>query len=394
MKKLHIIHAKTLQDVENLYRPKILPVLESHTLEWAKKNYIEAFEHTSKVKKDYEADPATTQNKYFKYLKRLLEVKLEAEEAPYQGAEKTSPPLPDDLAVPMQIESLRVPEYLSCTQLEMYDTCERKWYWRYLVGLKFPKTSALHFGTAVDEALNFYFSEKKNGNKAPREAVLASFYEHFHQNAELVDWGSDKPEILEKNARVIIDAYLDAFDDLTHPKEVQQNIKVAIGRNGLLIGAIDILEESAVVDTKTAKELWKTDGRYAKHVVALQPKAYSLWFYEEFKRMPEEFRYQIVTKETDINNRPIPKTQLIRFKPEKFKIFSFKEESSKIWDTIMDKLARGKEAFAPEAAKEKPAALCCEQYCEYAENCRKDGLKIAVRWDKAAKKLIYRPEDM
>jgi hypothetical protein len=392
MKKLHIIHVKDAKDIKRIKgQGKILPVLEETTLDWAKLANDKAYQATVQVKEDLRLGKAPA-NKYFRYLRRLLEMRMEEAEEIHEDAYPKPPNylgVPDSLLSALDIESLRIPQHISCTQLDMWNSCKMKWYWRYAKGIKTPKTAALHFGVAVDEALNFYFGEIKEGRKPPRASVHASFHEWFDKDKKKVIWGEANPTQLYKNGPAIIDAYLDEFDDKTEIFDVQTEIKIKLDNNGLIIGAIDILEKNAVVDTKTAKEKWKTEGKWAKHRTALQPRAYSLWFYEEYGKMPGEFRYQVVTKETDAKGRPTPQTQMIAFSVKRYEVEEFKRNAQKAWDEMNEAVKIGKSAFPAAANDKRVSPLCCHKYCDYSDLCQSEGLRIASHWDKKNKCHVY-----
>ena len=390
MKKIHRINVESFKEIEPTYRKKILPVLENETLDWAAKHRAKAHKATLAVQKAFKKNPSNFSGKYFKYLRRLFELKLQELEKEAYKNNHTTAELDSLLAEALKIESLRVPEYLSCTQIGMYEFCPRKWYYRYALGIKFPKTTALHFGSAVDEALNFYFEEKIKGNIPQTTEIHEKFYEEFDKDADEVNWGQDDPKQLRKNGPAILDAYIESFDRITEATDVQTECRVHLDNGGYLLGYIDILEEEAVVDTKTAKKKWKDTGQYAKHLQELQPKAYSLWFLEHFERMPKEFRYQIVTKTTDDDGNAKPETQLISFEVKKFELEAFRRRVQRIWDDIHEHLPEGKAAFPAQAEVgdepgrgigcKEPGVLCTQEWCDYAELCRKDGLRIPARW--------------
>lgn len=392
MKKLHLIHAKSLNHIEPRSRGKLLPVLETEVLGWAAEFKKDAHKATVEIQKLLQKKKdSKLQNKYFKYLRRLLELKLEQLEEQAHKAGENNPELKKELADFLNIESLRVPEHISCSSIAMYEMCPRKWYFRYALGIKFPKTAALHFGSAIDDALNFYFEEKiKNKKAPPLEAVNAQFFEVFHKDYDEVAWGKDDPKLLEKNGPKVIEKYLESFDRITEATDVQTEVRIPLDNGGQLLGYIDILEEDAVVDTKTAKKFWNDKGKYAKHLQELQPKAYSLWFVQEFERMPKQFRYQIVTKDTDEKGNATPQTQLISFELKKFELESFRLRIQRIWDEIMEALPKGKNAFPTQAVVghkegrgvgcQKASVLCTTEWCDYHELCTKDGLNIPVKW--------------
>jgi len=236
--------------------------------------------------------------------------------------------------------------------------------------------------------------EKIKGNTLSLSAVHDVFRETFNKDRDAVNWGEDDAEQLFRNGPVVIDKYIESFDRITDPIDVQTEIRINLdGANnpgGYLIGYIDILEEDSVVDTKTSKKPWTEKGKYAKHLNELQPKAYSLWFLEKYERMPKQFRYQIVTKKTDEKGNATPETQLISFELKKFELEAFRRRVEKAWDEIIDLLPMGREAFPAQAevgplpgrglGRKKPYVLCCETWCEYNKICTQDGLRIPVKW--------------
>ena len=377
MKKNHLIHVTELSQIPPPEQVKTIKLMEMTTFPWAREAKAEALQMTQKLQDEVKDNPSL-RGKYFKYLRRLLELKFEAEELAFANSEKLSQDPPKELSQPLQIESLRIVPFLSCTQITMWKNCPRRYYWRYALGIKTPKTSALHIGSSVDTALNFYFEGKKNGKAPPLGAVFAQFHEAFEKEKDTVDWGPSDPIKLQRHGPVVIEAYLKRFDEITFPTAVQQEIKIHLDHDGLLVGAIDLVTEDSLIDTKTAKEPWAED----KHKKEIQPLAYTFAFYEERKKMPKSFKYQIVTKEE------VPQTQLITFEVKKYQIESFYRETSQIWADISAALKLGKEAFPAEANKSRPSPLCSTNYCDFASYCIQDGLKIG-RWDKGLKRHVY-----
>ena len=370
MKRLHVIHHKTINDIDLKSKGKLMPLLEAETLDWAKQHKSEAYVLTLPIQAAYQKNPNNGEawNKYFKYLRRLLELKLLESEIPVNSKE---------LEFLLKIESMRVPEYISCTQMNLYEFCERKWFYAYALRLPIPVKSALFFGKNIDDAFNFYYEEKIKGDTPPRSAVHAQFYEAFEKDKDNVEWGEDDPKHLLKIGPEVINSYLDSFDSITNAIDIQTECNIHLDRGGRILGYIDILEKDAIVDTKTAAKFWEDKGKWAKHLKELQPLAYSLFFLEEYERMPKEFRYQIVTKPKPGEK---PQTQLIRFELKKFEVEAFRRRAQKVWDEIMEKLPQGMKAFKAQAEQPKIGVLCTQQWCDYAKECMSHGLKIPLKW--------------
>lgn len=146
MKKLHIIHAKTINQASRKARGRILPTLEKEVLSWAKDAKKDAYKATMEVKAELKKNPADrVKSKYFKYLRRLLELKLQKLEDIAHKADKPNPKINRKLAEWLNFESVRIQEHISCSSIGMYEFCPRKYYYRYLLGVKFPKTAASSF---------------------------------------------------------------------------------------------------------------------------------------------------------------------------------------------------------------------------------------------------------
>lgn len=396
MKRLHIIHHKTLNEAGLHQKGVILSLLERETLDWAKANRSDAYAHTTKVQEEFLKNPNKLEisNKYFKYLRRLLELKLEAIDEQALAAGEKLPNINEELQARLNIESLRKFEFISCSQIQMYESCPRKFYWRYVRGIKFPKTHALHFGTAIDNTFNAYYDQKIKGVTMPRSAVHAQFFEEFDKDIQNVNWEGHDPKRFLKIGPKVLDAYLDAFDNKTNAIDVQTECIVHLDNGGRLIGYIDILEPKTIVDTKTAAKPWETQGKYAKHLGEIQPKAYGLWYLENNDEVPG-FRYQIVTKPE--NELVAPQTQLIQVELKRFELEGFRRHLQNVWDSIQKAIPKGKAGFPAEAEKVfdpqkglfdkdgnqvKLSPLCCFKYCDYATICSNDGLKIPQEYVK------------
>jgi len=381
MKRLHVIHNKTINDIDLKSKGKLVSLLEKETLAWAQQNNEKAYFLTLPLQADYKKNPNNGEisNKYFKYLRRLLELKLEHTDENTDKNKWALPAITQELSKLLNLESVRIPEYISCTQMQLYNFCERKWFYAYALRLPQPVTSALHFGKAFDDALNWYYKEKIKGETPPRQAVYAAFHEAFEIGKDKVEWGEDDPKHLIKIGPPMIDAYLDRFDPITKAVDIQTECNIHLDNGGRILGYIDIEEKEAVVDTKTAAKFWDDTGRYKKHLQELQPVAYSLWFLETYEKMPKQFRYQIVTKPKGDEK---PETQLISFEVKKYEVEAFKRKAQKVWDEIMEKLPQGINAFTAQAEQEKVGVLCTKEWCPFATNCSERGLKIPLKWIK------------
>lgn len=385
MKRLHVIHHKTINDIDLKSKGKLMSLLETETLDWAKQHKSDAYALTLPVQADYQKNPNSGEanQKYFKYMRRLLEVKLQTLEEIADKAKTVAPNISSELTTLMNIESPRIPEYVSCTQLGLYGLdeekkgCPRRWYYAYGLRLPTPVTAPLFFGKSIDDSFNFYFDEKIKGTTPPRQAVYAAFYEAFENGKDKVEWGEEDPKRLLKIGPSVIDAYLDRFDPITKAIDTQTECNVHLDNGGRILGYIDILEKEAIVDTKTAAKFWNDTGKYAKHLQELQPSAYSLWFLETYEKMPKQFRYQIVTKPKEGEK---PQTQLISFELKKFEVESFKRKVQVVWDKIMAALPLGIKGFPAQAEKEKPYPLCSQEWCPFAKNCIENGLRVPLKW--------------
>lgn len=155
--------------------------------------------------------------------------------------------------------------HLSITQINMLNACGQQYYFRYLLGKKIPPGISLVVGKTVDDSVNKNLQSKiDTGELMPVEQVLDIAHDQFEAN-----WHKDgilftpeeaenpkkaKGEATDKTIRLAT-LHAKEMAPAIQPKEVQRRMLVHLeGYPVDLLGFIDIQEEDATRDTKTASK--------------------------------------------------------------------------------------------------------------------------------------------
>ena len=224
---------------------------------------------------------------------------------------------------------------LSVTKISTYLDCPRKFWYRYELYLKTPKSEGLYFGSAVHQGLENYYS-----GKDPIQGVKdALFGEKPHVGEEPKE-GIDLVK-LEKEAKRIFQIYPSQapyFDPLfvehrfevplIHP-ETQEKLPAVFK------GKIDLItREGAVVDHKTASG---SPNGFFEAKNTFQANGYAYAYYQMFERLPERFVFNFLIKG---NTRREPRIEYKSLKPTLGDICLFFDTCKQSLDAIIRKETR------------------------------------------------------
>ena len=183
---------------------------------------------------------------------------------------------------------------LSVTKISTYLDCPRKFWYRYELHLKTPKSGGFYFGSAVHQGLENYYL-----GKDPIQGVTDALFGKKDSIGEEVKEGVNLVK-LEKEARRIFEIYSDQaphFEPLlvehffevplVHP-ETKEELPATFR------GKIDLItEDGAVVDHKTASG--SSNGFWAKKNT-LQANGYSYAYLQMFGKLPSRVIFNTIIK--------------------------------------------------------------------------------------------------
>ena len=148
-------------------------------------------------------------------------------------------------------------EQVSASRLSLFLQCRLKFFFRYVLRLKKPKTPALHLGNSVHAVL-------KGWNKARwllKPLTLKEAYESYQQawadeTEGKVLWEPGEEDDDKTTGWRLVDTYLreSHVPATVKPEAVEVSVEVDLVNHGLprLIGVLDLVQQRQVIDYKTS----------------------------------------------------------------------------------------------------------------------------------------------
>ena len=183
----------------------------------------------------------------------------------------------------------RLQQKVSASKLNVFQSCRLKFFFRYVLGLKKPKTAALHVGVAVHAVL-------KSWNKArwhrqyPSLAELHTAYQDVWtsgQTDEAVAWDNPATEADQRQVgwRLLETFFRESpIRDAGKPDAVEATVEADLSSHGLptLVGVLDLVQDQRIIDFKTSGSTPNADR--AALVNSTQATAYSILYRENTGR--------------------------------------------------------------------------------------------------------------
>lgn len=122
-------------------------------------------------------------------------------------------------------------DYLSPTQIGMYQRCPRQYRFRYVLGVKRPPGVALVEGKAHHAALQMNNRHKiDTGADLPMKNVSEAFCDRFSdESSEVEDWEGEKADAVIDRGRKLLKQYLEGFALKYRPEIVEHRLFFDVG---------------------------------------------------------------------------------------------------------------------------------------------------------------------
>jgi CRISPR/Cas system-associated exonuclease Cas4 (RecB family) len=163
------------------------------------------------------------------------------------------------VTMPAPVEH-QLAEVLSPSQVGQFQQCSAKWYFRYALGIKEPKTSNLALGIAVHDPIAANFRLKmETGKDLPMEDVLAEFDAAWAGiEAETAFRDDEDPLKLALTGRGLVELYMREMAPRIQPIAVELPVSGVIG--GVKVqGIIDLIDQHCKIrETKTSGRTSRT----------------------------------------------------------------------------------------------------------------------------------------
>jgi hypothetical protein len=146
---------------------------------------------------------------------------------------------------------------LSPSRIRTLQSCEAKWWFRYVKGLKIPPSGAAILGSSYDDAQTTSYIRKLAGDELSVQQVCDAFATSFGEKKHDADWMPDEdPDEFQKVGIGLTEAYQKNVAPLVMPaneKSVQKKYEVSFeGVNWKLIGFADVITvDGTIIDNKT-----------------------------------------------------------------------------------------------------------------------------------------------
>lgn len=167
-----------------------------------------------------------------------------------------APPMEPIMPEPTSEAADQLAALLSPTQASTFVECGAQWYFKYLVGLPDPPTSALALGIAVHDALGESMRQKMDtGQDLPAAEVsdyCASAWTAQLDEAEVQFKAGEDPAELERLGRALVETYMAEAAPAIQPAAVELPVHGRIG-DVAVRGTVDLVDvDGVVIDHKTA----------------------------------------------------------------------------------------------------------------------------------------------
>jgi DNA helicase-2/ATP-dependent DNA helicase PcrA len=246
-------------------------------------------------------------------------------------------------------------EYISYSQIRLYQTCPKKYYFTYIKEIETPINDKIFLGTVFHSIVEYYLREKISNREPEKEVLLNRFKEQFQesQKEQEINWIAPAGET-RKRGLAFVRHFL---------KEIALDIKPLMVEKELigdlpdldvkLKGIIDLVEtDFSITDFKTTTAKWSKNRVKQSY---LQMQIYRYLFEQAFGEVVSHLNFRIIYSKNAVN-----------IKNQKISVKAPDLDCGKMFDIIK---------YVVESIKNgvfyKNESFACG-YCEFKDICRKE----------------------
>ena len=170
---------------------------------------------------------------------------------------------------------------VSASRLSLYLQCRLKFFYRYVLKIKKPKTPALHLGNAVHSVLKDWNKARWLEKPLSLKEVHENYLKAWADNTEgSVQWDPGEEADDKTTGWRLLDTYLRESHvppDLK-PDAVEVPVEADLVNHGLprLIGILDLVQRRKIIDYKTSATTPNADK--VQHTTEIQTSSYGLLY--------------------------------------------------------------------------------------------------------------------
>ena len=202
---------------------------------------------------------------------------------------------------------------VSPSKLTLFQACRLKFFFRHVLGLRKPKTAALHVGVAVHAVLSGWNRARWRQQSPGLAKLYASYQEVWRteQTEEPVAWDNPAVEAEQQQTgwRLLETFFRESpIRAAGKPDAVEVMVEADLAGHGLptLVGVLDLVQDNCIVDFKTTGTTPNPDR--AALINATQAVAYSLLYRENTGRKEAgvELHHLVKLKQPKLVVIPLP----------------------------------------------------------------------------------------
>lgn len=172
-------------------------------------------------------------------------------------------------------------ETVSASRLSLFLQCRLKFYFRYVLKLKKPKTAALHVGNAVHAVLKAWNKARWLVKPLTLKVVHETYLKAWKDNTEgPVQWEPGEEDDEKTTGWKLLDTYLreSHVPAEVKPDAVEVPVEADLFKHGLpkLIGILDLVQQRQVIDYKTSGTT--PNAEKVVHSTEIQTSSYSVLY--------------------------------------------------------------------------------------------------------------------
>ncbi len=198
-------------------------------------------------------------------------------------------------------------EYISYSQIRLYQGCAKKYYYTYIEKIEIPMRDKIYLGIVSHASFEHYFKEKIEGRKPTAEALNEVFNHQFdtqQQNFKIV-WEDSKEENRRRGS-ALVKYFFHHVAPTIHPLMVEKELWADLPViNVRLKGILDLVEtDFSITDFKTTTARWSLSRVRSYY---LQVVIYRYLFEKTFGTTISNLKFKIIHAKnpTNINHQDI-----------------------------------------------------------------------------------------
>ncbi|MCP4157488.1 MAG: PD-(D/E)XK nuclease family protein [bacterium] len=246
--------------------------------------------------------------------------------------------------------------YISYSQIRLYQTCPKMYYYTYVKKIKTPINDKIFLGIVAHSVFEYFLTEKIKGTEPKRDVLLDLFKEKFNEKNNNISWTIPEDETL-KRGLAFVRHFLKFIAPEIKPMMVEKEMEVFLPDLDVkLKGIVDLVEtDFSITDFKTTTAKWAKTRIQSSY---LQMQIYRYLFEQTFGNVISHLRFRIVFSKNAVN-----------IKDQKISVKATDLDPGKMFDIIkyvVDNIRN--EVFY------KNESYTCG-FCSYKDICRKEDEK-------------------